>query len=308
MNNNINIGVIACDLRQLYMAKMLAQEGYNVHLIYSEKFENDKIFKDKLCEIVFNSDMQNLRFSNDITDVIETSDVIAGPVPMNKISEFMVLPKFIAALIARENKENFLFYAGMIDEESLEILENASIRCIDYMKSDKLTIFNTIATAEGIIAEAIMLKNTNLHGSKSLVLGYGKCAKTLTHKLSGLSADVTVAARNEDELQAADSLGYNTLKLSDLKEKIGRFEYIFNTIPSLVLNDELIKHINADSLILDISSSPGGVDKNTAMKYGISVYHSLGIPGRFAPKSSGEAIGKHLSEIISKNSLHKINM
>ena len=52
MNNNINIGVIACDLRQLYMAKMLAVKGYNVQLIYSEKFENDKTFKDRLCEIV----------------------------------------------------------------------------------------------------------------------------------------------------------------------------------------------------------------------------------------------------------------
>lgn len=308
MHNNINIGVIACDLRQLYMAKMLATHGYNVYLIYSEMFENDKSFKDKLCEIVFDSDTPNLRISNDITEIIDVSDIISGPVPMSKISEFMILPKFIGALVSKEHKENFLFYAGMIDTESLEVLEKASIRCIDYMKSDKLTIFNTIATAEGIIAEAVIHKNTNLHGSKTLVLGYGKCAKTLAHKLSGLSADVTITARNNDELEAAYSLGYKTLNLSQLKEKIVRFEYIFNTIPALVLNDELLEHVNHDSLILDISSSPGCVDKNAALKYGISVYHSLGIPGRFAPKSSGEAIGNHLIEIISKYSLHKINV
>lgn len=308
MNNNINIGVIACDLRQLYMAKMLAVKGYNVNLIYSEKFENDKVFKDKLCEIVFESEIGNLRVSNDITDILNTSDVIAGPVPMNKISEFMVLPKFLSFLTTREHKENFLFYAGMIDKESLEILENASIRCIDYMKSDKLTVFNTIATAEGIIAEAIIHKNTNLHDAKVLVLGYGKCAKTLAHKLSGLSARVTVTARNCDELEAAYSFGYRTIELSLLKDYIYGFEYIFNTIPAPVINEEVLEHMNCDSIILDIASSPGGVDKNAAMKYGISVYHSLGIPGRYAPKSSGEAIAKHLIDVIAKHSLHKISM
>lgn len=308
MNNNINIGVIACDLRQLYMAKMLAVKGYNVQLIYSEKFENDKTFKDRLCEIVFESELENLRVSSDIMDILQVSDVIAGPVPMNKISEFMVLPKFLSYLVSREHKENFLFYAGMIDNESLEILENASIRCIDYMKSDKLTVFNTIATAEGIIAEAIIHKNTNLHEAKVLVLGYGKCARTLAHKLSGLSARVTVAARNGDELEAAYSFGYRTMELSLLKDYIHGFEYIFNTIPAPVINDEMLERISSDSIILDIASSPGGLDKNAAMKYGIPVYHSLGIPGRYAPKSSGEAVAKHLMDAIAKHSLHKINM
>ncbi len=308
MNNNINIGVIACDLRQLYMAKMLAVKGYNVQLIYSEKFENDKTFKDRLCEIVFESELENLRVSSDIMDILQVSDVIAGPVPMNKISEFMVLPKFLSYLVSREHKENFLFYAGMIDNESLEILENASIRCIDYMKSDKLTVFNTIATAEGIIAEAIIHKNTNLHEAKVLVLGYGKCARTLAHKLSGLSARVTVAARNGDELEAAYSFGYRTMELSLLKDYIHGFEYIFNTIPAPVINDEMLERISSDSIILDIASSPGGLDKNAAMKYGIPVYHSLGIPGRYAPKSSGEAVAKHLMDVIAKHSLHKINM
>ena len=100
MNNNINIGVVVCDLRQLYMAKMLANAGYNVYLIYSEKFENDKCYKDKLCEVVFDSKIDNLRVLNDISDIIELSDVLAGPVPMNKISEFMVLPKFIGTLVS----------------------------------------------------------------------------------------------------------------------------------------------------------------------------------------------------------------
>lgn len=308
MINNINIGVIVCDLRQLYMAKQLADEGYNVFIIYSEKFENEKNFRDKLYEIVYKSNPEKLNILNDIKELIEISDVVAGPVPMNKISEFMVLPKFILELVSKEHKENFLFYAGMIDSESRSVLDSGLIRCIDYMESDKLTIYNTIATAEGIIAEAIIHKNTNLHGSNSLILGYGKCARTLAHKLSGLSAKVTVAARSDDELMAAHSLGYETMKLSELKNNIKKFEYIFNTIPIMILDEKILQHVEPDSIILDISSIPGGVDKNAAMKYGICVYHSLGIPGRFSPKSSGEAIGRYLIEFISQNSLHKINM
>ena len=75
-------------------------------------------------------------------------------------------------------------------------------------------------------------------------------------------------------------------------------EYIFNTIPVMIIKEELLKKMKDDCIVLDIASMPGGVDKNAALKYGIVVKHILGIPGKYASKSSGEALASDLLKLI----------
>ena len=297
-NRDITIGVIACDLRQVYMARMLAKEGYKIHLVYSEHLD-----KEKLCMIMLDSDSfesNNLRISSDITDILISSDIIAGPIPFNKISEFITIPKFIHALSNRTNADKTKLYAGVIDEEYKEMLKGGSVDYLDFMDIEELAVFNTIATAEGIIAEAIIHKETNLHNSECMVLGYGKCAKTLANKLKGIGANVTVVARNPMDLTTASSLSYSTLNIASLKNHIYCFEYIFNTIPKTILDSSVLEHVNKESVIFDIASAPGGIDKHVATKNGVKFIHSLGIPGKYSPKSSGEAIGQYLIEYINK--------
>ena len=297
-NKDISIGVIACDLRQVYMARMLAKVGYKIHLVYSENLD-----KEKLCRIMLDSDFsefKNLRISNDITDILISSEVIAGPVPFDKISEFITIPKFINALTDRANLNRTLLFAGVIDADCKEILLKNGVECIDFMEIEELAVYNTIATAEGIIAEAILNKETNLHNSECMVLGYGKCAKTLANKLKGIGANVTVVARNPMDLTTASSLGHSTLNIASLKNHIYCFEYIFNTIPHMFLVDSVLEHVHPESVIFDIASLPGGVDKYSAAKRNIKLVHSLGIPGKYAPKSSGEAIGNYLMQYIEK--------
>lgn len=294
---DITIGVIACDLRQVYMARMLAEEGYRVRIVYSANLDRDKLYK-----ILLSAEYHNIHITTDIVDILLTSQVIAGPVPFNKISEFITISKFINALSDRTSADSSVVFAGMIDEECRNILEHNNIKYIDFMEIEELAVYNTIATAEGIIAEAIIHTETNLHGSECMVLGYGKCAKTLANKLKGIGANVTVVARNPMDLTTASSLGYSTLNIASLKKHIYGFEYIFNTIPSMVIDDDVLEHVNNSSIIFDIASLPGGVNKQMAAKRGIQVIHSLGIPGRFAPKSSGEEIGRYLIKtILDKN-------
>lgn len=295
-NKNISIGIIACDLRQVYMARMLAMEGYKIHLVYSEKLD-----KEKLCKIMLDSnfsEFKNLRISSDITDILLSSEVIAGPVPFDKISEFITIPKFINALTDRTNVNRSILFAGMIDTEYKNTLNKNNIKFVDFMEIEELAVYNTIATAEGIIAEAIIHKETNLHNSECMVLGYGKCAKTLANKLKGIGANVTVVARNPMDLTTASSLGHSTLNIASLKNHIYCFEYIFNTIPNMIIDDSVLEHVHPESVIFDIASTPGGVDKYAAAKRNIKIIHSLGIPGKYAPKSSGEAIGMYLKQYI----------
>ena len=292
MCENINIGVIACDMRQVYMAKMLVENGYNVRLAYAEGLD-----KEKLGYIIG----EQILVTKDAIDLISTSDVIAGPVPFDKMGDFITLSRFEKALCERTFNGSKLIYGGVIGKEYCDMFDSIGIKYIDFMKIEEIAVYNTIATAEGIIAEAIVHKDTNLHGSECLVLGYGKCAKTLANKLKGIGANVTVAARNTMDLTTASSLGNSTLNLSSLSKHIYGFEYIFNSIPALILDGEVLSHVSKDALVLDIASAPGGVDKYAAASLGIKVIHSLGIPGRYAPKSSGDTLGQYLINNIKSN-------
>lgn len=295
MNKNNSIGIIADDLRQIYMAKYLINKGFKVNIICSENIETDK---DNIVIDLFNNPSSLLYIANDMYDLINKSNTIVTPIPFIKINSLMNISNFIFNLSKKDNLCSFLLYAGKIDSSTSRLLDKAKINYIDYYKSEALTIYNSIATAEGIIAEAIIHKNTNLHNSKAIILGYGKCAKTLANKLNGIGAKVTICARNNIDLKLAESIGYGVLDLHNLIMEINNYEYIFNTIPVSLINENILQHVNPESIILDIASLPGGVDKEFAQNHGIQVIHSLGIPGKYSPKSSGIAIAEDLLNYI----------
>lgn len=184
------------------------------------------------------------------------------------------------------------FYAGCIPQGLMEHCQQHAIDAYDFMKDNNLTLYNTIATAEGAIAEALLHQPTNLHRAKCLILGYGKCAKVLAKKVRGLEADVTICARGEDDLSLADAFGYDTLPFQNWKLHLYNFEYIFNTVPSVIMDRETLLRMRKDAIIIDIASAPGGVDYEEAENLGIHAHQALGLPGKYAPRSTAEALIK----------------
>ena len=53
-----------------------------------------------------------------------------------------------------------------------------------------------------------------------------------------------------------------------------------------------------NALIVDLASSPGGVDVGAAEKYGIRYISALSLPGRVAPDSAGEIIAETIKNIL----------
>ena len=163
------------------------------------------------------------------------------------------------------------------------------------MKEETIAVFNAVATAEGAIAQAICGKDTNLHGSRALVLGYGRCGRVLCEKLKGLSAHVTVCTRNPEAQAWARAMGMetmDTLSAKREKEKLPLFEYIFNTVPAVILKEEELRKMNREALIIDIASGAGGVDYEAADKFGIKALQCLGLPGRYAAKTSADCLAE----------------
>ncbi|MGN1148204.1 MAG: dipicolinate synthase, partial [Lachnospiraceae bacterium] len=181
--------------------------------------------------------------------VLQSARAVAGGIPFSEEEKAL-----------QSLQPGQFFFGGMLSKAFEKKCKERGIFCFDFMKEETVAVYNAIATAEGTIAEAIKGQETNLHGSECLVLGYGRCGRVLCDKLKGMSAKVTAASCEEVELAWAGAHGFDTLELSELSGRIQRYEYIFNTIPKVILDGGLLEKTRQDVLIVDIASGEGGVD------------------------------------------------
>ena len=159
---------------------------------------------------------------------------------------------------------------------------------------------NSVPTAEGAIKIAIEETPFSLHGSKCLVLGYGRVGKILARMLQGIGANVWVEARKYADLAMIEGHGYEPLSLNEVKNYIDEFDVIFNTDPSLILDETMLRGVRSDTLIIDLASKPGGVDFNAAKLMGIRVIWALSLPGKISPVTSGMIIKDTIMNIINE--------
>ena len=153
---------------------------------------------------------------------------------------------------------------------------------------------NAIPTAEGAIQIAMEKSIKTLHNSNALVLGFGRIGKILSKMLNGIGANVFCEARKNSDLAKIKSYRYNEIDLVNLKTYLNKFDYIFNTIPHIILDKEELDIIKKDCIIIDLASYPGGVNFEYAEKIGLNASLELGLPGKVAPKTAA----KYIKEII----------
>lgn len=176
----------------------------------------------------------------------------------------------------------------------VEECDKRGIHFVDYMKVEGVASRNAISTAEGAIAEALKAGCVSIHDSQVLVVGYGRCGEVLAEKLISLKAHVTVMDRKSEKRARAKAYGCKTISFSETPDTMGKYDFVFNTVPALVLGEELLEKMKSDVVIIDIASNPGGVDFEYCRKNNINANLCLGLPGKYAPKSAA----KILMEVI----------
>lgn len=278
MPSPYKLGIFGGDLRQVYMAEAFIQMGYKITIYgLSENVKKDNCYT-----------------ASSIKELFILSNVLIGPIPMSRDMTSITSKEAFSDLtinnIISLLDSHHTLIGGNIPSTLTDICTKKKISYFDYMKSDKIAVKNGIATAEGAIMEAISSSDINLHHSNCLVLGYGRCAKILAQKLQGLNAFVTVAARSEDALAYAEAAGHGSILLNNIKDRISSFDYIFNTIPSKILDSNILKMVNPHVTIIDIASAPGGIDYEYTKNHNINALLFLGIPGKVAPRSSANIL------------------
>lgn len=170
-------------------------------------------------------------------------------------------------------------------------------RLIEVAEDAELTVLNSIPTAEGAIAIAMAESPVTLHGSETLVIGFGCCGMSLARMLKGIGAQVTVAARKPADRARAHEMGFTTCSFTDMAGLLGAKAYIFNTVPAPVLSRTVLTGAASCHVIVDIASG-GGTDFLAAQDLGIKALLAPGLPGKAAPVTAGRILAQIYPRIL----------
>lgn len=284
--------VLGGDLRNVKLAGMLADDGNRVYSFGQDR--SDEILDDGRIEKC-----------TSLKTAMEKAQVIIGPVPFSSNEDFINAPfahdKIMIDDLMKTNKGK-IFISGSIKDNLRKQLDEKYMEVIDIMKRDDLAILNTIATAEGTIEVAIKNTDKILQGSRVLILGFGRVGKIVANKFSKMSAIVTCAARKVSDLAWIKAYDYNSLNINDMLYDLKEFDIIINTVPQTILRERELKHIDAEALIIDLASSPGGIDGKIAKSMGLNFIWALALPGRIAPSSSAKFIKDTVYTILEEMS------
>lgn len=283
--DSYKIAVIGGDKRQMYLARILAKKGYEV-AVYG------------LCERVHD---ERIREATSLKEALKEVDAAVGPVPFirsGKITGTYEVPDMNIETLFDKLPENTDFFAGNIPGEARRYAQGKGIGAYDMMKDELVAARNAVATAEGVVAEAITRSPVNLTKSRCLVLGYGRCGSVLTRLLKSLLCRVLVSEK--DKTRAADAfvLADGMVSEAELTDAVGNVDFIFNTVPERILSEERLRHVGKNTWILDIASAPGGVDYRAAEALSVNAVLLPGLPGRYAPASSAEILADFIESHI----------
>lgn len=276
------------DQRIVYVARFLLDLGYNI-----STFDLSDIITHPNCYKALS-----------YRELLNKSSILIGPIPFSKDKKniFSCNKKDIISIneILELLNSDHILIAGSIPKIASNYCDDNSIKCIDLIQNENIAILNAIATAEGTIMKAISSSDINLHSSKCLIIGYGRCGKILANKLKALDAIVNISARSDEALAYAYSFGFKTIPMNDAFQEIHEYDFIFNTVPALILDKDALDRIKHNCTIIDIASSPGGVDFDYANKIKLNTKLCLGLPGKVAPKTSAKIIVNEIKNILTE--------
>lgn len=255
-----------------------------------------------LRENKFNTETLFLNSNDKNIDNINDFDLIILPIPFLK-NNYLNSP-FIDEKIPFKNIMSLIKdfkgkIIGGLCKNSEKYFLDLNLDFENILKDEIFTLTNAIITAEGTIKKLIEESPKSLFELKISITGYGRVSRALSRRLNPLCRELTVY-NNYPSINFTHAK-IDNIKIRDLlkfKEEALKFNIIINTIPSLIINKNIIDTLKKDTLILDLSSMPGGVDFEYAKEKNIKTIHYLGVPSKVSKLSSSNAIFNFLKEFL----------
>ena len=288
----MNFAIIGGDMRQLYVCAALEKRGCAVTLFGFEQCENAK---------------SRYRFADAPEEAVAGADCVLLPFPAENERKNINAPYCCTEIYVPDVfsavRAGTPILGGKLSDGIRECAARHKVRLFDYAEREELIIKNAIPSAEGAIQIAMEELPITLHGSNCLVTGYGRIGKVLSSMLTALGAKVTVSARRAADLEWIRFHGCGAVETGALSGRLGNYDVVFNTVPSLVFTQELIEELPDACLIIDLASMPGGVDFSAARRAPRKAIHALSLPGKVAPATAGEAIAETVLNLLKETGM-----
>lgn len=190
-----------------------------------------------------------------------------------------------------------LILLGSENEFVKDLRAAGAINYTDYYNS-ALAYLNAIPTAEGAIELLINKRETTLFESTVLITGFGRVSQVLANRLHNLGANVTVAARRQEVLAQAVTMGYKVRAVDSLERKHIEYDIVINTPNAPIFSKSMVEKFPQSTLFLELASLPGGFDFD--YKNFKNIIYAPSLPGKVAPKTAGEYVGKTILKLLNE--------
>ena len=276
------ISILGGDLRQVCLARLLSEDGWKVITWGLEKGGGD---------------------GGAPLDQALAGNILLLPMPVCR-NGMLHLPLTDTELEAERLwarlRYDQLLLGGMTSDLSRRLMADYGLTLLDYYNREGAQVANAVPTAEGALQLAMESTDRTLHGSRCLIIGYGRIGRLLADRLLALGAEVTVSARKYGDLAWIEAWGYRGVQTGALTGQLDRFDLIFNTAPALILDGTRLRETREDCVIIDLASAPGGVDLEAAKRLSRRAIPAPGLPGKVAPRTAAAAIRDSVYHILEE--------
>lgn len=276
------ISILGGDLRQVYLARLLSEDGWMVTTWGLEKGGGD---------------------GGAPLDQALEGDILLLPMPVCR-NGMLHLPLTDTELEAERLwarlRYDQLLLGGMTGDLSRRLMADYGLTLLDYYDREETQVANAVPTAEGALQLAMESTDRTLHDSRCLIIGYGRIGRLLADRLLALGAEVTVSARKYGDLAWIEAWGCRSVQTGALTGQLDRFDLIFNTAPALILDGTRLRETREDCVIIDLASAPGGVDLEAAKRLSRRAIPAPGLPGKVAPRTAAAAIRDSVYHILEE--------
>ena len=246
---------------------------------------------------------QGLSEKNDLLPIRTLSecpaapDLLLLPIPLTRDGKTIPAPLLPEAELDLEElfpllKTDTRVYGGLSapGRPFEAFLTEKGISFTDYLSDEVFTLKNADATAEGALLLAVDLLPVTLRGTRVLITGGGRIAKSLTRLLTAYGAKVFVAARSERERYELSILGTETIPLSILSESgvLPKIRLLLNTVPAPILDGKMLSALPPSALIIELAGNPGGFTPDAHLLSGRLILQAPSLPGKTAPESGAD--------------------
>ena len=265
----VRFGVIGGDQRQAELVRLLRNDGYETMASGLGFWLEEELPLEETAK----------------------ADVVILPLPLCREAGYLNcrggrLPVEEVFALLRSKQ---LVLAGQVKTGERTAAETAGLQLVDYFLREELTVANAAATAEAAIQVAMEQMDRTLWGASCLVLGFGRIGKILAHRLRGMGADVTAAARSPEAKAWIRAYGYKEMDLVGMGDSLNRDHVVVNTVPAEIMKESEICYLRQDCLCVDLASVPGfnqSVLEQTNRPYIWARF----LPGRMVPKTAAAII------------------